>query len=213
MGCNVPRIPGFASKALDPVGDNMFTCIATPQSIVARATYTVPFAGKSTVTRSATFVATATAGAATYINFGCYPNAGPLDGSTPIAAAALPNNEVTVRNCIAACGSGSQVYDWVGLRGAVNGQTPACFCGTGKGTLGSSGDMEICNGPCDGSGNTENCGPENGLLAYAVSASATTGDWYTSYTSTYSVTHTYSCTPTGMSDLEALDWKTGKKQY
>ncbi|KAK7914855.1 hypothetical protein PG985_012558, partial [Apiospora marii] len=204
MGCNLPRIPGLAPRAVATPADNQYTCITTPQSILARATHTIAYAGKPKITRSASFVATATAGARTYINFGCYPDAdrsAPISGGAPVLAANLPDQKVSVSNCIAACAAQNPPKDWVALRGAVGGaQTgAACICGTTKGNLGNSNDMEICKLPCDGADNTENCGPDNGVLVYAISASATTGDWYTSYTSTYSVTHSYSCTPTDSS--------------
>ncbi|KAK8122556.1 WSC domain-containing protein, partial [Apiospora sp. TS-2023a] len=202
MGCNIPRIPGYASSALATPGGDQYTCIATPQSILARATHTVPYLGKAAVTRSASFVATATAAAATYINFGCYPDAdrtSPLNGQIQIAANTITGGKISVDNCIAACQGKNQGLDWVGLRGVTNGGAATCLCGTGKGNLGNSADMEVCNLPCDGDDNTQNCGPDLGILAYAVSASATTGDWYTSWSSTFSSSRTYSCTPTDSS--------------
>ncbi|KAK7984810.1 hypothetical protein PG988_002432 [Apiospora saccharicola] len=204
MGCNIPRIPGYASSALVTPGGNDYTCIATPQSILARATYTVDYANKPTVTRSASFVATATAGAAEYVNFGCYPDADqttPLNGQEVVPAASLAGSKVSVDSCVTYCQGKSK--DWVGVRGGFNGGNAACLCGTDKLTLGNIGDMQICAGPCDGTDNTQNCGPERGILAYALSASATTGDWYSSWSTTFSFTSTYSCKETASTSSSA----------
>ncbi|KAK8103736.1 uncharacterized protein PG998_010769 [Apiospora kogelbergensis] len=200
MGCNIPRIPGKATVTdrdhPTPAG-NAYTCFPTPASILNRARYTATVANRPTIERRVSFVATATVDAVKYVNYGCYPNADevtPLVGAATIMPAAIPT--VNVDTCVAACKG--QNKEWAGLKGSFSGGAAKCVCGSGidNAKLGTIDSMQSCNSPCDGVDNTQNCGPERGILAYAVSVSATTGTWYNNWFTTYSFTSTYSCTDT-----------------
>ena len=209
MGCNIPRIPGKATVTdrdhPTPAG-NAYTCFPTPASILNRARYTATVANRPTIERRVSFVATATVDAVKYVNYGCYPNADevtPLVGAATIMPAAIPT--VNVDTCVAACKG--QNKEWAGLKGSFSGGAAKCVCGSGidNAKLGTIDNMQSCNSPCDGVDNTQNCGPERGILAYAVSVSATTGTWYNNWFTTYSFTSTYSCTDTaGMYITEAI---------
>ncbi|KAM0809416.1 putative WSC domain-containing protein [Seiridium cardinale] len=198
LGCHVPRIPGYADQAVATPAADSYTCIETPASILTRPPYTIAYDAAATISRSATFVATAQAEATPYVNYGCYSDltlAGALGGIQAIATNLLAGGVVTVQTCTEYCDAND--YPYAGLT-STNVGTSACFCGTGPGAQLNSSNvqaMEDCNYPCSGSPQ-ENCGSPNGPLLYVASDIVVGGAWAASYTATYSSTPIYSCTET-----------------
>ncbi|KAK9776481.1 hypothetical protein SCAR479_06804 [Seiridium cardinale] len=198
LGCHVPRIPGYADQAVATPAADSYTCIETPASILTRPPYTIAYDAAATISRSATFVATAQAEATPYVNYGCYSDltlAGALGGIQAIATILLAGGVVTVQTCTEYCDAND--YPYAGLT-STNVGTSACFCGTGPGAQLNSSNvqaMEDCNYPCSGSPQ-ENCGSPNGPLLYVASDIVVGGAWAASYTATYSSTPIYSCTET-----------------
>ncbi|KAI1270446.1 hypothetical protein F5Y18DRAFT_13508 [Xylariaceae sp. FL1019] len=205
IGCEIPRIPGFApieqNGGLPTPVSTEYTCIATPASLSAhRNSFTQYSTGGSadpTITRSASFVATATVtrGAATssMINYGCYDinNLRVLASNGEVAVAApsdTPEN-VDVDKCANYC------YAMGSSWAAVSGPRTETRCICGDNILSGLNiiAMDYCNEPCQGTGSQQNCAGQNHALVYAVAASATTGPWYTSYTNSVT-TRTYGCT-------------------
>ncbi|KAK9418583.1 putative WSC domain-containing protein [Seiridium unicorne] len=199
LGCHVPQIPGYADQAVATPAADSYTCIETPASILARQPYTIAYGAAATISRSATFVATAQAQATPYVNYGCYSGltlAGALGGLQAVPTNLLAGGVVTVQTCTEYCDAND--YPYAGLTSTDVG-TSACFCGTGPGAQLTNSNiqaMEDCNYPCSGS-LQENCGSPNGPLVYVASNVVVVGGaWAASYTATYSSTPIYSCTET-----------------
>ncbi|KAK6084518.1 hypothetical protein SCUP234_03307 [Seiridium cupressi] len=199
LGCHVPQIPGYADQAVATPAADSYTCIETPASILDRQPYTIAYGAAATISRSATFVATAQAQATPYVNYGCYSGltlAGALGGLQAVPTNLLAGGVVTVQTCTEYCDAND--YPYAGLTSTDVG-TSACFCGTGPGAQLTNSNiqaMEDCNYPCSGS-LQENCGSPNGPLVYVASNVVVIGGaWAASYTATYSSTPIYSCTET-----------------
>lgn len=206
LGCYVPRIPGKADPAVvTPVWDS-YTCFQTPDSILNRVVASaVDYQGPS-VTRAATFVATATSTAsqADWILYACFGQ-DYVDWSLVAGYATAPDstwtaaNPLTPAGCAAYCESAAGgPYDYAALAGvaATNGQR--CYCAKGLGTVNTRGPTLIqdCNQPCAGN-DQQMCGGVNGPIVYARPALAGLGQYVLNATS-YARTPVYSCTETGM---------------
>ncbi|KAI0148801.1 hypothetical protein GGR57DRAFT_230022 [Xylariaceae sp. FL1272] len=194
IGCEIPRIPGFApieqnGGPATPVSTE-YTCIATPASLSSHRNlftqYSTGGVANPTVTRSASFVATATvtsdAVTSSMINYGCYDiNDLRVLSSTGAIATAAPSGtpeNIDVDKCANyyyAMGS-----PWAAVSGPRTGTR--CICGDSVLSGLNPIAMDYCNEPCLGTGSEQNCAGQNRALIYAVATSATTGPWYTSYT-------------------------------
>ncbi|ETS87218.1 hypothetical protein PFICI_01046 [Pestalotiopsis fici W106-1] len=190
MGCHIPRIPGYYQIEANggpatPI-QNSYSCIATPYSLSSRRSSSVAYASTvGTVTRSASFVGTATAtrGASTlsYVQYGCYDGAvsSALSYNGAVATVEASVTNVDVDKCVQYCASQSK--DWAAVGGSRS--STRCVCGSTFGTGSGPIAMDYCNEPCQNPAVAQNCGDANRFMAYAVAASATGGQWYQAWSS------------------------------
>ncbi|KAI0542778.1 hypothetical protein GGR58DRAFT_170800 [Xylaria digitata] len=203
MGCYLPVIPGKNSVQVGDPAPNSFSCFATPNSIGTRITTAAASYGSRTITRSATFVATASpvATAAPYVNFGCWQDhtLASIFGVTGVLETDLGSTEVTVETCVARCISlSTMVLDYKYAALQLVGSATKCTCATTVlSTATTDKSMGDCNRKCTGT-EKQNCGGNNGPLVYARSPGVVPNQWADLWTSSRSLTVTYSCTPTDM---------------
>lgn len=228
MGCHVPQIPG---KLGPKYADNLLTrdvyeCFATPASILGhKPTVAVVHTKGPTITRAATFQATATASVSVHEDFvytgewvlyGCYGDDDRVDQTLGKGYIAAPDetwstdspdpNLLTPDGCVSYCAAqfrelaGGTVgpYDYAALSGA--GELQRCYCASAVGEDAGAGSrgpspMRDCNQPCRGD-DTLMCGHPNGPLVYARAAVADTGA-YVQGKKSYEAIPAYSCTSTG----------------
>lgn len=189
MGCNIPRIPGYA--ATDSVTPTFTSCFATPAFVTKKTTAVVYQSGGApapTITRTVSFVATVTpvagSSADDYINFGCYTGDNDFTGGVDAGL----TGTFSVDTCVGACKGMNK--EFAGIRIPASG-SPVCRCGS-QPPSNSPNNMESCNKICPDNDH-QNCGPAAGLLVYATRGTPN-NPWETSWSSTYSSTPRYSCT-------------------
>lgn len=153
--------------------------------------YSIDGAAVPTITRTASFVATATVTSGTVtssmINYGCYDGGQTRIQAFGASAVPIPVEslaDVDVDRCANYCFA--QGFTWSAVTGPRT--NTRCICGNDIATTGDTLapiNMEYCNEPCQGTGSQQNCAGSNRAIIYAVAESATTGPWYTSSTAYY----------------------------
>ncbi|KAI0013760.1 hypothetical protein F4779DRAFT_291868 [Xylariaceae sp. FL0662B] len=188
MGCFIPRIPGsYDNPPATLVSTGYANCFATPSSVANRATAPLAVAAGATISRSATFVATASPAATPYILYGCYSQNSITDLFAASSDGGVAAASLSVDSCVSACGTGNYAYAAVVANGS-----PKCYCSNSDPNAGATfQNVQDCNYPCPGS-ESQNCGGSNPLV-YAVSSKAANGPWQKAFSSTYVPTPTYSC--------------------
>ncbi|KAI0440035.1 hypothetical protein F4803DRAFT_578128 [Xylaria telfairii] len=189
LGCFIPIIPGVENPDTDTPAPNGYNCFTTPQSILARPTSSVVSYASRTMSASASFIATASPAANAFVNFGCWQDT-PLAQLFPtVFNYTLADNQINVDKCVAFCDRAN--HNYAAVWGTPQTQ---CVCGDSfNSTANPNGSMEDCNQPCTGS-DLQNCGGDRGPLVYAKST-IRPNRWADLYTSSYSRTIIYSCTP------------------
>ncbi|KAI1300467.1 hypothetical protein F5Y03DRAFT_229276 [Xylaria venustula] len=188
MGCFVPVIPGSTNPVTDHPAPNGYNCFQTPASILNRPTSVVAAYNTRTISRSASFVATASPSAIAqpFVNFGCWQSKQVSDIFTTFTVTTLASSAISVESCVAACDAAGQTF------AALYGTATKCACAsTLKPGVDTTNIMQDCNQPCGGS-LSENCGGDNGPLIYARN-DVTPNKWAVQWTSSRSNTITYSC--------------------
>ncbi|KAI0487423.1 hypothetical protein F4859DRAFT_509992 [Xylaria cf. heliscus] len=190
MGCFIPIIPGAANPVTDTPAPNGYNCFPTPQSILGRAPSSVVSYGTRTMSASASFIATARPAAHTFVNYGCWQSTKVANIFTRVFNYTLYDRKLTVDKCVGFCDRAN--HNFAAVWGTPN---TTCACGDAiQSGARPNGAMEDCNQPCTGSAR-QNCGGDNGPLIYARS-NITPNRWADLYSSSWSSTVTYSCTPT-----------------
>ncbi|KAI0458525.1 hypothetical protein F5B21DRAFT_435046 [Xylaria acuta] len=189
MGCFIPIIPGAENPDAEAPAPDGYNCFPTPQSILGRAPSAVVNYATRTMSASASFIATASPAANAFVNYGCWQSTQVANLFTTVFNYTLADDQLTVDKCVAFCDQAN--HNFAAVWGAP--QT-TCACGDAlQDGVTPNGAMEDCNQPCTGSA-TQNCGGDNGPLVYAKS-SITPNMWADRYTSSWSSTIVYSCTP------------------
>ncbi|KAF3001085.1 hypothetical protein E8E14_004106 [Neopestalotiopsis sp. 37M] len=200
MGCLAPRIPGFYPITASTVPAGSYSCLPTPAFVNTRSKYSVNYSGSPSLTKTVSFVATATAsGGAAFVPYGCY-GVGSSILATPTTApsTAFPSGSVTVNSCVTYCNG--RGYSWAALRSPAN-QDSICICGNDISSTIPNGQPEnfsTCNKRCSGD-SSQFCGNNNageGGLVYVNTAVSTytSGTWYIGQYNTWTLTPTYGCT-------------------
>ncbi|KAI1076989.1 hypothetical protein F5B20DRAFT_583729 [Whalleya microplaca] len=191
MGCFIPRIPGsYNNPPATLVSTGYANCFATPASVVNRATAPLAVAAGATISRSATFVATASpsAIATPYVLYGCYSQNSITDLFASSSDGGVAAASVSVDSCVSACSKGGFAYAAL----TANNGPAKCTCSNSDPKAGATfQNVQDCNYPCPGS-DSQNCGGGNPLV-YAVSSKAANGPWIKAFSSTYVPTPTYGC--------------------
>ncbi|KAI8951581.1 hypothetical protein F4801DRAFT_285448 [Xylaria longipes] len=191
LGCFIPIIPGTENPDTETPASDGYNCFPTPQSILGRAPSPVISYASRTMSASASFIATASPAANAFVNYGCWQSTRVADLFVDVFPYTLTDLELNVDKCVAFCDGAN--HNFAAVWGTP---TTTCACGdTLKTGVTPNGAMEDCNQPCTGS-LTQNCGGDNGPLVYAKS-NITPNRWADLYTSSWSSTIVYSCTPVG----------------
>lgn len=208
MGCYVPRIPGKSDPAVVTPAWDSYQCFSTPNSIADRAVASATDYSGATISRTATFVATASpvAGEDPWILYACYGQDyvnQALTGYIAAPGATFSTVPLTPSTCAQYCESQSALvafeYTYAAIAGAGAAQTCYCATGLGSSSTGSNGPTMIqdCNQPCVGD-DQQMCGNVNGPIIYGRGAAYAAGGPYALSSSSYAQTPVYSCTPTCM---------------
>ncbi|KAK7750440.1 hypothetical protein SLS62_007629 [Diatrype stigma] len=201
MGCYVPRIPGRSDPAAVTPAWDSYQCFETPSNIANRVVASAADYSGVTISRTATFVATASpfVDQDAWVLYGCYGQdsvSQALTGFVAAPGAAFAGVGLTPNSCALYCGSQTTTYNYAAIAGIGVGQT--CYCATGLGGAGTGSVgptmIQDCNRPCTGD-DEQMCGGNGGPLVYARGAFADGGP-YAQGSVSYAQTPVYSCTPT-----------------